>query len=147
MRTILLPAQRHRKSSRGIPRLRRMPLEEQGTRALRCRQLTRILALTFHLIVRPAIAFCPIPESDRLPPHQSHPSSDIAQLVRRLILVLLSIQSDHPRIEVPAQPIMLQYLCDQPFRVLVRRQNDTAAGPPRGCSVHADRRTSCWRSE
>jgi hypothetical protein len=55
MRTILLPAQRHRKSSRGTPRLRRMPREEQGARALRRRPQTRILALTFQLIVRAAI--------------------------------------------------------------------------------------------
>jgi hypothetical protein len=59
MRTILLPAQRHRKRSRGIPRLRRMPLEEQGARALRRRQQSRILTLTFQLIVRVAIACLP----------------------------------------------------------------------------------------
>ncbi len=59
MRTILLPAQRHRKSSRGTPRLRRMPREEQGARALRGQQQTRILALTFQLIVRAAIACLP----------------------------------------------------------------------------------------
>jgi hypothetical protein len=59
MRTILLPAQRHCKSSRGTPRLRRMPQEEQGARALRRRQQTRILALTFRLIVRAAIVCLP----------------------------------------------------------------------------------------
>jgi hypothetical protein len=152
MGTILLPAQRHCKSSRGTPRLRCAPQQQQG--APRLAGLATNLDSSSFLPATAASA-CGVPTLflNPGPRFRGLPASSTKfQLVCHIFRSSTSIPFKSPRIirtlrclpdQVSSAALALRLAFSRRFAGL----KSIAARPLRGCSIHADRRTSCWRSE